>query len=290
MQIQKKISMSPPFVSLEFFPPKKKDDWPSFLETAMRLKQLNPLFVSVTYGAGGSTQDNTLEICERLIRECDFEVMPHLTGVAADTEKINGFLDALQSLGIDNVLALRGDRPAGMTTPDEELFSTYPYASDLVRYVRQKCPQIGIGVAAFPEAHAESESIAGDLQVMQQKMEAGANFGITQLYFDNRVYFDYVQRLRDMGVTIPIIPGVLPIRNLASLRFILDLCNARVPGQLINAVMRADEKGGNKAVYEVGVNYARQQVRDLLANGAPGVHLYTLNKADMCLEVMEGLY
>ncbi len=290
MQIQKKISTSSPFVSLEFFPPKKKDDWPSFLETACRLKQLNPLFVSVTYGAGGSSQDNTLDICERLIEECGFEVMPHLTGVAADTAKINTFLQALQKMGVDNVLALRGDRPAGMTVSDEELFATYPYASDLVRYVRNQYPRMGIGVAAFPEAHAESESIAGDLQVMRQKMEAGADFAITQLYFDNRVYFDYVQRLRDMGVHIPIIPGVLPIRNLASLRFILDLCNARVPGKLINAVIKANEEGGNKAVYEVGVNYARRQVRDLLDNGAPGVHLYTLNKADMCLKVMTGLY
>ncbi|PIE58267.1 MAG: methylenetetrahydrofolate reductase [NAD(P)H] [Desulfobulbus propionicus] len=289
MQIQKKIQTAAPFVSLEFFPPKKKDDWPTFLDTVTQLKKLNPLFVSVTYGAGGSTQDNTLDICERLVKDCAFEVMPHLTGVAAGQARVDTFLQALQSMGIENVLALRGDRPAGVSSSDEELFAAFPYASDLVRYVRREYPEMGIGVAAFPEAHAEASSIEGDLQVMRQKMEAGADFAITQLYFDNRVYFDYVQRLREMGVSIPVVPGVLPIRTLASLRFILDLCNAKVPGKLINALMQADADGGSQAVYEIGVAYARQQVRDLVENGAPGVHLYTLNKADMCLEVMEGL-
>ncbi|WP_028583618.1 methylenetetrahydrofolate reductase [Desulfogranum mediterraneum] len=290
MRIPELITDSDPFVSLEFFPPKKRDDWPAFLEVAARLKALNPLFVSVTYGAGGSTQNNTLEICERLISSCGVEVMPHLTGVAADEEKVERFLEALGPMGIDNVLALRGDRPDNLSGSDEELFATFPHASDLVGFVRKRYPEMGIGVAGFPEAHAESPSIAADLDVMGEKMAQGADFVITQLYFDNRVYFDYVERLARRGISQPIIPGVLPIRNLASLRFILELCNAKVPGKLINALLRANEEGGNKAVYQVGVAYAKQQVRELLASGAPGVHLYTLNKADMCLEVMAGLY
>jgi len=276
-------------VSLEFFPPKKQEEWPAFLEAARELGRLQPLFVSVTYGAGGSTQSNTLEICEQLIRTCGFEIMPHLTGVTADTEKIDGFLTAIKGLGIDNVLALRGDRPAGYTGTDAELFATFPHASDLVAYIRRHHPALAIGVAGFPEAHAEAPSIAEDLAVMCRKVESGADFVITQLYFDNRVYFDYVERLRSRGVTVPVIPGILPIRNLTSLRFILEMCNARIPGRLINALTRAHEEGGSDAVYEIGVAYAREQIRGLVAGGAPGVHLYTLNRADMCLAVMDGL-
>ncbi len=290
MRIPDIIQKKSPGVSLEFFPPKTEKGWPNFFKTAEKLKVLNPSFVSVTYGAGGSTQNNTLEICSQLINQCGFEVMPHLTGVAADVDKIEGFLKALKPMGINNVLALRGDRPSDFKGTDQELFATFPHASDLAKYVHDNYPELSIGVAGFPEAHFESSSISGDLDVMSEKVDCGADFIITQLYFDNRVYFDYVKRLRNRGIGIPVIPGVLPIRNLASLRFILELCNAKVPGQLINALLKADEEGGNEAVYKVGVAFAKQQVRELLENGAPGVHLYTLNKADMCLEVMEGLY
>lgn len=289
MRIPQLIDTYRPFVSLEFFPPKKEEEWPGFLEVARELKQLRPLFASVTYGAGGSTQSNTLEICERLITACGFEVMPHLTGVTANRDKIDGFLGAITALGIDNVLALRGDRPAGYTGTDTDLFAAFPHASDLVGYIREQYPHLAIGVAGFPEAHPEASSFSADLAVMRRKVACGADFAITQLYFDNRVYFDYVERLRAMGVTVPVIPGVLPIRSLASLRFTLQLCSARVPGQLINALMKAHEQGGTAAVYEIGVAYARDQVRGLLEGGAPGVHLYTLNKADMCLAVMDGL-
>ena len=289
MQIPQLIEERSPFVSLEFFPPKKQEEWPGFLETAKELKQLRPLFASVTYGAGGSTQGNTLEICERLIAACGYEIMPHLTGVTADRDKVNGFLSAIKAMGIENVLALRGDRPAGFTGTDAELFGAFPHASDLVAFIRERHPQLAIGVAGFPEAHAEAPSFSADLAVMRRKVECGADFVITQLYFDNRIYFDYVERLRAQGVTVPVVPGILPIRSLASLRFTLQLCNARVPGQLINALMKAHEQGGANAVYEIGVAYAREQVKGLLDGGAPGVHLYTLNKADMCLAVMDGL-
>jgi len=289
MQIPQLIKERSPFVSLEFFPPKKQEEWLGFLEVAQELRPLRPLFASVTYGAGGSTQSNTLEICERLIATCGFEIMPHLTGVTANRDKIDGFLEAIKALGIDNVLALRGDRPAGFNGTDAEVFAAFPHASDLVTYIRGNHPHLAIGVAGFPEAHAEAPSFSADLAVMRHKVACGADFIITQLYFDNRVYFDYVERLRAQGVTVPVVPGILPIRSLASLRFTLQLCNARVPGQLINAVMKAHEQGGSAAVYEIGVAYAREQVKGLLDGGAPGVHLYTLNKADMCLAVMDGL-
>lgn len=289
MQIPQLIRTHKPFVSLEFYPPKKKEEWPGFLEVAKKLAHLQPLFVSVTYGAGGSTQSNTLEICEQLIQTCDFEVMPHLTGVTANQGKVDAFIHAISGLGINNVLALRGDRPSTYTGPDSELFAGFPHAEHLVSHIRSHHPHMAIGVAGFPEAHAEALSFADDLEVMRRKVECGADFVITQLYFDNRTYFDYVDRLRARGVNVPIVPGILPIRSLSSLRFILEMCNARIPGRLINALMKANEEGGAKAVYEIGVAYARQQVKELLDGGAPGVHLYTLNKADMCLQLMDGL-
>ena len=289
MQIPQLIRTHKPFVSLDFYPPKKKEEWTGFLEVAKQLTHLQPLFVSVTYGAGGSTQSNTLEICEQLIRTCGFEVMPHLTGVTADQGKVDEFLGAINALGMNNVLALRGDRPSTYTGPDSELFASFPHAEHLVSHIRRHHPHMAIGVAGFPEAHAEALSFADDLEVMRRKVECGADFVITQLYFDNRTYFDYVDRLRARGVNVPIVPGILPIRSLSSLRFILEMCNARIPGRLINALMKANDEGGAKAVYEIGVAYARQQVKELLDGGAPGVHLYTLNKADMCLQVMDGL-
>ena len=289
MRIPQLIKERGRFVSLEFFPPKKQEEWPAFLDVARELALLRPLFASVTYGAGGSTQANTLEICDRLKAACGFEIMPHLTGVTASMEKIETFLRAIRSMGIDNVLALRGDRPAGYTGTDADLFAAFPHASDLVTHIRAHHPELAIGVAGFPEAHAEASSVNADLEVMRHKVACGADFIITQLYFDNRVYFDYVDRLRRRGVTVPVLPGVLPIRSLASLRFTLQLCNAKVPGQLINALMKAHEQGGATAVYEIGVAHAREQVKGLLEGGAPGIHLYTLNKADMCLAVMDGL-
>lgn len=278
-----------PFVSLEFFPPKKEEDWPAFMENAEKLQALRPLYCSVTYGAGGSTQDNTIEICSRLSKDYGFTVMPHLTSVMADKAKIDTFLAATRDLGIENVLALRGDRPAGFTGTDAELFTAFPHASDLVQYIRARQPQMGIGVAGFVDAHPESRVLTSDLEVMRHKVECGANFVITQLFFDNRLYFDYVERLQRRNINIPVIPGILPIRNLAALRFTLRLCNALVPGLLLNSILQAHEEGGNPAVYALGLRHAREQIRGLLEGGAPGVHLYTLNRADMCLEIMDGL-
>ena len=289
MPIPMLINEQSPFLSLEFFPPKNKEDWPAFLVAAQTLAALKPLFVSVTYGAGGSTQSNTLEICQRLMDCCKFTVMPHLTGVTATKEKINDFLDSIAAMGIRNVLALRGDRPAGCSDSDDQLFAAFPHAVDLIRHIRSHNPDMAIGVAGFPEAHSEAATINDDLTVMRDKMESGANFIVTQLYFDNRVYYDYVDRLQKRGVTLPVIPGILPIRSLSSLLFTLKLCNAKIPGKLMNSLFTAHAKGGNEAVYRVGIDYARAQVRDLLDRGVPGIHLYTLNRADMCIEVMKGL-
>jgi methylenetetrahydrofolate reductase (NADPH) len=288
LNISEQIARNRPFVSLEFFPPKEREAWDRFFDAAARLKAADPLFVSVTYGAGGSTQDNTLEIATRLKQDVGFEPLVHLTTVGASQEKINDFLASLQEAGINNVLALRGDPPRGMTefVPDNEDFQ---HASDLVTYINRHFPDMGVGVAAYPEAHPESPTVSHDIEMLKLKLDAGADLAMTQLFFDNRLYFDLVERLAAMGVDKPVVPGVLPIMSLGSVRFILNLCGASIPGRFYLELEEADKKGGAREVRKIGIDYAIRQCRDLIEGGAPGVHLYTLNQADACLEIAGAL-
>lgn len=281
-------SCTEPFFSLEFFPPKGKPQWPDFFETVMRLKAINPLFASVTYGAGGSTQDNTLIITQHIKDVIGIEPMAHLTCVGSDGTAIKNFLDKLREAEISNVLALRGDAPADPHfTWDNQPFH---HASDLVRFVHECCPHFGIGVAGYPAPHAESPSFTEDLKWTKHKLDAGSDFIITQVFFDVREYFDFVERLRAQGVQKPVIPGILPIQSLGSIRRILSLCGANIPGNLYLALEEANEKGGDAAVKKAGLDFAVQQIRQLLDGGAPGIHLYTLNKADICLEIFNKVH
>lgn len=276
------------FISLEFYPPKSREDWPKFFDVAEKLKEANPLFVSVTYGAGGGTQDNTLEIAGRLKNDIGHDPLTHLTCVGAGEESITRFLDDLHERNVDNVLALRGDPPRGMDNfvPENEQFS---HASDLIRFIKSVRPQMGLAAAAYPEAHPQSPTVQEDLEWTRFKAEQGADFLVTQLFFDNRIYFDSCRRLADMGMHKPIVPGVLPILSLGSVRFILSLCGAAIPGKFYLELEEADKSGGSKAVREVGVQAAIRQARSLLEGGAPGVHLYTLNQAEACLEIADAL-
>jgi methylenetetrahydrofolate reductase (NADPH) len=276
-----------PFVSLEFFPPKDPEQWPGFFETVERLKDTDPLFVSVTYGAGGGTQANTLEIVKRMQRDRGLETMSHLTCVQASEDKILDFLSEIEKVGASNVLALRGDPPKGGCAfePDNERFR---HASDLAAFIKEHHPEMGVGVAAYPEPHPESDSVREDLHWTKVKLDIG-DFATTQLFFDNRVYFDFVQRLSAMGMSKPVIPGVLPIPSLQSAKFILGLCGANIPGGLLLDLENADKEGGPEAARKVGIEYAREQIKGLIEGGAPGVHLYTLNKAEHCMEALQGL-
>jgi methylenetetrahydrofolate reductase (NADPH) len=276
-----------PFYSLEFFPPKERENWPGFFATVERLKALNPLFASVTYGAGGSTQDNTLEITSHLKNVMGLEPMAHLTCVGATRERIADYLRRLREVNVDNVLALRGDAPKGQDIDWDT--AEFRYAADLVRFTRSEQPDMGVGVAGYPAAHPESPSFASDLRHTADKVNAGADFIVTQLFFDVREYFDFVERLRAMGVDTPVLPGILPIQSLESVRRILSLCGANIPGNLYLELDAANEKGGAEAVKEAGIAFAQQQIRSLLDGGAPGIHLYTLNRADTCLRIAEAV-
>lgn len=282
------IEKQSPFISLEFFPPKEREAWPAFFEVVEKLKVLHPLFASVTYGAGGGTQDNTLEIATRIKRDYGIEPITHLTSVGASADKLEAFLKSLQDADIHNVLALRGDPPRGQEDFDFDS-QEFRHATDVIEFIGARYPDMCVGGAAYPEPHPESPSIRSDLEMVDLKVKKGAKFLVTQLFFDNRVYFDYVARLKSMGSDVPVIPGVLPIMSLKSAKFILGLCGAAIPGKFLSALEKAHEDGGDEAVYRLGMDYAIRQAQELIDGGAPGVHLYTLNRAEACLEIGQNL-
>lgn len=288
MRIIDLIRKQPKFISLEFFPPKERADWPAFFDVVNRLKALDPLFVSVTYGAGGSTQAFTLELVSRMKKEFGLEPMAHLTCVGASANTIENFISHLLDAGVENLLALRGDPPQGQNDFFSEAYD-FCYAADLVQFVRERHSNIGIGVAGYPEGHPEAQSREDDLHYLKEKLDHGGDFIVTQLFFDNSFYWDFVKRANEAGILKPIIPGVMPIFNLSMIKRITSLCGAQIPSGFMESLEEANSRGGQPAVQALGIDYARRQVQELLDNGAPGVHIYTLNKADACLELVEGL-
>lgn len=274
------------FVSLEFFPPKEHNAWQGFESQIERMAELAPLFVSVTYGAGGGTRATTLATASCLQERFGLFPMVHLTCAGATHESIVSFMEELQDIGITNILALRGDLPPGVLPTANSGFS---HASDLVAFIRLRYPETGIAVACYPEAHPEAASIADDLEWTKHKLDVGADFAITQLFFDVRCYNDFVARLRRRGVVKPIIPGVLPLLSMQSLHRILSLCGASIPVKLYLELVQADKDGGNEAVRRKGIEIAQRQIRDLIEQGASGIHLYTLNNADACIDILSGV-
>jgi methylenetetrahydrofolate reductase (NADPH) len=285
MRIDEILKSKRPVFSVEFFPPKTAEGVDGLFDTVEALKPLEPDFVSVTYGAGGATRDGTVEIATRIKSEHGLEAMAHLSCVGETREGLVDILDRFQDAGIDNVLALRGDPPRGETefrTPEGGLSS----AAELAGFVSERYG-FAIGGACFPEVHPEAPSLEADLAYLKTKVEAGARFLITQLFFDNRVYFSFVDAAREAGIDVPIIPGVIPIASYAQVARICDLCDASIPAELSAAM---DGLGGDaEAEALLGVAYAAQQCEELLARGAPGVHFYALNRAPGTRAVLSAL-
>jgi len=288
LRIAELIPTRRPFLSLEFFPPKERDTWPKFFAEVEKLKVLDPLFVSVTYGAGGGTQANTLGVVTHLKRELGLEPMAHLTCVGASSQALRGFLSAIGEAGIQNVLALRGDPPKN--NPDFRFEGQeFQHASDLVRFIRGEFPNMGIGVAGIPTMHPESATLENDLKWLKHKVDAGGEFVVSQLFFENALFLDYLARLRECGVTVPVLPGVMPIMSMKSAEFIATLNGRAVFGGFYEELERAFAQGGDDAVRELGLKRATQQVQGLIDAGLPGVHLYTLNRAEACLEIINNI-
>lgn len=288
MQIAELIPTRRPFLSLEFFPPKERETWPKFFAEVEKLKALDPLFVSVTYGAGGGTQANTLDVVTHLKRELGLTPMAHLTCVGASSAALRGFLKSISEAGIQNVLALRGDPPKN--NPDFRFEGQeFQHASDLVRFIRAEFPAMGIGVAGIPTMHPESSCLDDDLKWLKHKVDAGGQFVVSQLFFENALFLDYVARLRERGVTVPVLPGVMPIMSMKSAEFIATLNGRAVFGGFYEELEKAFAKGGDDAVRALGIERATQQVQGLIDAGVPGVHLYTLNRAEACLSIINNI-
>ena len=278
-----KESADPTF-SFEFFPPKTDEGEANLFEAIEQLVPLDPAFVSVTYGAGGSTRDKTLEIVSRVHRDYGIEAMAHFTCVDATVDDLRSTLDELQRLGVENVLALRGDPPGGGDWVQAE--GGLAYASELVELIDSDY-SFAIGAAAFPEVHVHATSAEEDLRHLKAKVDAGAHFLITQLFFDNDAYFDFVARAREAGIEVPIVPGILPITNIAQLERITSMCGAKIPAGL---QAELDARAGDPdAVAQFGVAYATLQCAELLAGGAPGIHFYTLNLSPATRAIVSAL-
>jgi methylenetetrahydrofolate reductase (NADPH) len=274
-----------PVFSFEFFPPKTAEGERTLQETLRTLCPLEPSFVSVTYGAGGSTRDRTVELTKWIKRDLGIEAMAHLSCVGTTREQLVEILDQVQAAGIDNVLALRGDPPRG-ETEWRPTAGGLSYSTELARLISDRY-DFCIGAACFPEVHPEAPDLAHDLRFLKEKIAAGARFLITQLFFDNALYFDFVSEARAAGIELPIIPGIIPVTNVDQIKRFTSMCGASIPAALLEQLeLRADDPD---AVIQLGVAYATLQCADLLRRGAPGIHFYTLNRSPATRAIVAAL-
>lgn len=282
MKIVDLFGGSRPVVSFEFFPPKTDDGTEALFATVESLVPCNPSFVSVTYGAGGSTRDRTIELVTRIKSDLNVETMAHLTCVGSTRDEIREILVRLRDGGIENVLPLRGDPPKG-----EKEFVAVPggfsYASELVKFIRDEGFEFCLGAACYPEGHVESEDLESDLAHLVHKVDCGVDFLISQLFFDNADYDSFVQRARGAGITVPIVPGLMPVTNVAQTQRFTKMCGSKIPEDLERRLRIVGGDAG--AVVATGVMWTTKQARALLEGGAPGVHFYTLNKSSATLAV-----
>jgi methylenetetrahydrofolate reductase (NADPH) len=279
-------SKGEPTFSFEFFPPKTEEGERNLRHTLEDLRAFDPDFVSVTYGAGGSTRDKTVELTKWIKQELGIEAMAHLSCVGTTREELLTILDGIKAAGIDNVLALRGDPPRGETE-----WKPHPgglhYSTELAALISGSYP-FSIGAACFPEVHPEAPDLAHDLRFLKEKLASGATFLITQLFFDNELYFRFVEEARAVGIDAPIIPGIMPITDLKQIKTITGMCGATIPEPLLEALEW--RTGDPEAVLQLGVAYATLQCAELLARGAPGIHFYTLNRSPATRAIVSALH
>jgi methylenetetrahydrofolate reductase (NADPH) len=285
MRIDQILEERRPVFSFEFFPPKDDEGMKNLKRALGELKEDSPTFVSVTYGAAGSTRERTVEVTKWIKQELGIEAMAHLSCVGEPVERLREILDEIQGAGIDNVLALRGDPPRGESewTPHPGGLEASTELAALISENYDFC----IGGACFPEVHPDAPDLAHDIRFLKEKIASGASFLITQLFFDNDFYFDFVDEARAAGVTVPIIPGIWPVTNYAQIKRVSEMCSAKIPEPFERELeQRADDPD---ALLELGVAYATLQCSDLLARGAPGIHFYTLNKSPATRAILAAL-
>jgi len=285
MRIREMFSRGGPLFSFEFFPPKTDDGERKLIETVGRLKELGPSFVSVTK-TGGKPAEKTIELTARLKHEVGVEAMAHMTCATAGRVEMNRIFELIRDAGIENVLPLRGDPPAdqpGFVRPPDG----FDHASELVRFIRDRGFPFCLAGAAYPEKHQEAPSLEVDLANLKTKVDSGVDFLITQMFYGNADYFAFVERARAIGITVPIVAGIMPITNVAQIERIAALSGARIPADLQADLDRT--RGDETAAREVGIAHATRQCRELLDRGAPGIHFYTLNQSPATSAILREL-
>jgi methylenetetrahydrofolate reductase (NADPH) len=297
MRIDRLFKLGLPTISFEFFPPKNEGGWAQLYQAIGELHSLKPSYVSVTYGAGGSTRQKTVDLVSRIQNELKIRSMAHLTCVGHTADEIGKILDDLWEEGIRNVLALRGDPPAGQTNfvPTQGGFAN---ADALVSYIRSRPPGEGeqggqggqdfcTGVAGYPEGHPQCLNLIRDMEHLKRKVDNGANFIVTQLFFDNADFYRFRDQARSMGIKVPIVAGIMPIGNVGQIKRFVSMCGSKIPQPLL--VKLESLEADPEAVYSAGVDYATQQCRDLLDNGCEGIHFYTLNRSKATVQIVKAL-
>jgi methylenetetrahydrofolate reductase (NADPH) len=285
MKIIEKLSAQAPSFSFEFFPPKDEAGMQRLFESIAELRRYEPAYVSVTWGAGGGTRRLTVELVRRIKREAGLEAMAHLTCVGATKVDLGEILDQLRDAGIDNVLPLRGDPPRG-SAGFVPVADGLAHANELVDFIRPRYDFCLAG-ACYPEKHVEAPDLETDLFYLKRKVEAGVDLLITQLFFDNADYFAFVARARALGIAQPIIAGIMPITNFSQIQRFTSMCGAKIPAALLSRLQQSADDP--EAVRAVGVEHATAQCRELIAQGAPGIHFYTLNRSHATVEILEAL-
>lgn len=273
-------------LSFELFPPKTAEGMTSLDQHVAELVKFRPSFITCTFGAGGSTQDRTLEVIAGVRAKYNVPVATHLTCVGLAAPEIRGYLQRAISQGVDNVVALRGDPPRGETA-FKPVAGGFSYANELVAFIRREFAEMGIAVAGYPETHQEAPSPQADLANLKRKVDAGGDAVVTQLFYNNEDFFRFRDRCGELGIDVPIVPGLLPVTNLAQIQRIASLCGAKLPPRFTAALEKhADDAAGQ---FEAGVEFAIEQCRELLDAGVPGVHFYVLNKSEATRRVLSEL-
>src|SRR4051812_13814896 len=288
MRIDQILKPGQPTVSFEFFPPKTDAGFAQLYQTIGELHAIKPSYVSVTYGAGGSTRAKTVDLVERIQRELNIRSMAHLTCVGHTAEEIGGILDELWDAGIRNVLALRGDPPAGQTNFVATL-GGFSNADGLTKFItgRRGAQDFCVGVAGYPEGHPQCLNLTRDMEHLKRKVDNGADFVVTQLFFDNADFFRFRDQARAAGIKVPLVAGIMPIGNVGQIKRFVSMCGSKIPQPLLTKLEGLESDP--EAVYQAGVDYATAQCRDLLDNGCEGIHFYTLNRSKATVQIVKAL-
>lgn len=282
MKIKDILAKGQPTLSFEVFPPKEESNFASVEKAALEIAKLNPSFMSVTYGAGGGTSQYTVQIASGIQSTCQVPALSHLTCVSSTREKVHSVLREIQAHGIENVLALRGDIPK-----DGKVEKDYQYASQLIREIRETCPDLCIGAACYPEGHVESVNKTVDIGHLKEKVEAGCDFVTTQMFFDNNILYNYLYRIREKGITVPVVAGIMPVTNISQIKRICSMSGTYLPARFKAIV---DRFGDNPAAMkQAGIAYATEQIIDLIANHVNGIHVYSMNKPDVAAQIKNNL-